>query len=813
MNNISGIPVILPEICAPQNEFLHKFSQASEKQFVWLQAPAGCGKTVAVLRWLQKTDCKAAWRCFDMYDDTPALFYMVFCLSLLSVMPKDKNLSKIASSPAFRNSPVEFTIEILTKADFGKERLILVIDDFHTIINDEILTSLPYVLKRLPPNVSVFFLSRVAIPAQFIFLQNSNKISELYADSLTLTKNEITEYLSLRGFPAGSIEAELIRAQSGGWIMLLNALISDNKSSPAFFTSNIWNNLSSEMQLFLMKTAVPEAFTPELGNALAEIDDCEDYINKLIRLGANITFTDREYRYHPLFREFLLERSEEFSLSRSELNKKAALYYLSRKDNLTARKYAVMSGNFDIYAETVKEMFINRNFPLDEYYDFMKTFSEGQLPEAIYERFPFLYISMVLFYSLGGDAARFEYYIEKLKGSLDFLSQNFPQITESAEICLSLDYKENPGGFRESALITPSYHLPFLHRGAREVLEFTEADLSALLSDEGFKRPRNNNYNCCRMGVGGGLLIEKNMIAKASEVFFNARGILSDEVDAEIVFALFIGQAETALLSGKRDLYDFHLSEARKFMAEKNAGFLENNLSAYETRLALQNGDLKAAVKWLSNSFANKRGFGILYKIYQSLTTARALIIKGSLEEAHAALIETEKTARVFNRLLDTAEASVLISIIEWASGSRKTASERLLRELTLLQPHGFIRVVANEGRAVLPILSAILRRLGGEKEQALSSFVKKVFYAAGEQAKRFRGITGGLKPEAVSLSKQQTLILGFLSDGCRNTEIAEKTGISINTVRYHTKILYRKLEVNSAPDAVTRAKEMGILK
>ncbi|HHV12415.1 MAG TPA: response regulator transcription factor [Clostridiales bacterium] len=67
-----------------------------------------------------------------------------------------------------------------------------------------------------------------------------------------------------------------------------------------------------------------------------------------------------------------------------------------------------------------------------------------------------------------------------------------------------------------------------------------------------------------------------------------------------------------------------------------------------------------------------------------------------------------------------------------------------------------------------------------------------------------------GQKP--VKLSKQQKSVLELLAKGYKNAKIVDMTGLSINTIRYHTKIVYRKLDVSNAMDAVLRARELGLI-
>lgn len=54
-------------------------------------------------------------------------------------------------------------------------------------------------------------------------------------------------------------------------------------------------------------------------------------------------------------------------------------------------------------------------------------------------------------------------------------------------------------------------------------------------------------------------------------------------------------------------------------------------------------------------------------------------------------------------------------------------------------------------------------------------------------------------------LSKRNLLVLHLISEGWTYKLIAEKLGITIDGVRAHIKIIYKKLNVNSAPHAVRK--------
>jgi DNA-binding CsgD family transcriptional regulator len=61
-------------------------------------------------------------------------------------------------------------------------------------------------------------------------------------------------------------------------------------------------------------------------------------------------------------------------------------------------------------------------------------------------------------------------------------------------------------------------------------------------------------------------------------------------------------------------------------------------------------------------------------------------------------------------------------------------------------------------------------------------------------------------------LSQRELEVLGLITDGLSNQDIADKLVISVGTVRTHLSRIYSKLEVRSRTQAIARARELGLL-
>jgi LuxR family maltose regulon positive regulatory protein len=61
-------------------------------------------------------------------------------------------------------------------------------------------------------------------------------------------------------------------------------------------------------------------------------------------------------------------------------------------------------------------------------------------------------------------------------------------------------------------------------------------------------------------------------------------------------------------------------------------------------------------------------------------------------------------------------------------------------------------------------------------------------------------------------LSGRELEVLGLIAGGLSNREIAERLFLALSTVKVHTRNIYGKLNVHNRTQAVTRARELGLL-
>lgn len=184
----------------------------------------------------------------------------------------------------------------------------------------------------------------------------------------------------------------------------------------------------------------------------------------------------------------------------------------------------------------------------------------------------------------------------------------------------------------------------------------------------------------------------------------------------------------------------------------------------------------------------------------------------------------TEEALREISRQLVIAQRSgrirrqIKLRVLEAVAYARKDsdpAARRYLRQaLQLAQPGGYVRTILDEGPEVTRLLRAENESpIGGhdsETDGAIAAFVAALLaIAGGEQRKA--SVSDRFEP-LEPLTRREIDILVFLANGASNKEIARRTQVSENTVKFHLKNIYAKLAVTSRLQAINAARKMGLL-
>jgi len=313
-----------------------------------LSAPAGYGKTTLLT---SLTDIPLAWVSIDEEDNDPARFF----ITLLNVLQKlDSNfgegIQSLLSSlenPASESHRIisAFINEVLEKLP----ETLLVFDDLHFISEPVIYLALDYLLEHLPPQMHMIISTRQDPPLSLARLRARGQLAEFRAPDLRFTTDEASLFLNEKQHLGLSFD-DLTKLQSRaeGWAVGLRLLAGslDNITSASdrtafiqdlalsdryvfdFLTDEVLKRQEPEVRAFLLETSILAEITPSLCAAVTGRSDAQSVLEELYRRNLFLIQaggTERAYRYHSLFAEFLREQlGREMPERNAELHRCAA---------------------------------------------------------------------------------------------------------------------------------------------------------------------------------------------------------------------------------------------------------------------------------------------------------------------------------------------------------------------------------------------------------------------------------------------------------------------------------------------------------
>lgn len=841
--NEKFIPEALPDICVPRAALLHTFHQYAGKRAILVSAPAGFGKTVSTLLWLETSARKSIWIGLDEYDNSPAVFYKLLCTGILSAFPDNSTMAELIRNPSFAALPVENTINFLSCLEFDSESYALVLDGIHLIPNEEIRKSLPFVLKRLPMSFITLLLTREEHTGYLEPYISAGKAARITSGELLFSKSEIQRYFKTCGHFITPEEALAVKAVTGGWPIGVYVVAKSGQMEPGekvdealerYIRRQIWEPCDQDLQQFMLKTCTVDEMTAELANRLTGREDSEALLDRLCIQGFFVSRTDEHhYRYYHVFLDFLRGMLEEdANFDKEELYKSTAAYYRERGEYYSSIRFAVKAKDFEALTADLLEMYEYStssgaaSAPIS-----MQDLSHlgESIPESLASQKPYLLISQSWYYYLLGDAQRFCVCLDKLYAKLPEIMEQYKSFIQYGLFMAAIDFRRPIFGV--SQLLTPELiedatksgakatslmkALPFIHRSHRDYSDFipdieenarkAKPVLAALLGTDDIRMS---------LLLRAMLYYERNMLPEAKDCCEQALAILPQQSIPELCFSVQMTRIAILSALGHSDEVKAELARNETIITEQGFLFLLPNFKAYETKLRLSNGEKAAASEWFEQYFVTPPKALELYKISQHFTTVRAYMVLGKVEDAMRYLAGLRKLGEDFHRPLDIAETGVLQAILEWAMGRRREAQSTLELALTAAQEYGYVRIFAEEGAAVLPILRKTLLKVEreGYTGELSSKYIHEVTFATYEQSKRKQGLSVPLNPKSVRLSKQQKHILGLLAAGYKYKEIMEQTGLTIHTVKSHATAAYGKLDVNNSMDAVLKARELGVI-
>ena len=227
-------------------------------------------------------------------------------------------------------------------------------------------------------------------------------------------------------------------------------------------------------------------------------------------------------------------------------------------------------------------------------------------------------------------------------------------------------------------------------------------------------------------------------------------------------------------------------------------------MAAWQARIWLRQGRVQAAAMWAQQAeLADRLALAPLQDVDYGVYV-RLLLAVGDLGPAAELLVRLLEAAELGGRQAKQIELQLLQALVWQAGGAHEQAQAALAAALAAGEADGYVRLFADEGEAIVPLLRGALAR------GIAPDYVRQLLAACGSPIAAPGPIDQAELIEP--LSERELEVLGEIAAGFSNREIAERLYLSTHTVKVHTRNIYGKLDVHNRTQAVARSQELGLL-
>lgn len=660
--------------------------------------------------------------------------------------------------------------------------------------------------------------------------------------------------ISMQGLPDA---ASFIRSFTGSHRYVLDYLMEE-----------VLGRQPENIQAFLVRTSILDRMCGPLCDAVLEVTSGsgQKTLEYLERANLFIVPLDQErhwYRYHPLFGDLLRQRlGHPRELAQYHL--RASAWYEANDDLPEAFRHAVAAEDFEQAAYLAEAAWqrMERNFQTPTWLGWVK-----HLPDSVICSRLSLCVQIGSAYSDVGALERSEIYLQyaeraladvddskvlkQISGHIALIRAgnaqiegNLPETVRYAELAIQL-IPEDALLLRSQAAIT----LGFTHWAVGNV----EASLQAMHTwVEEMQNLGNPMYAIAsafavadmqvalgHLGAAEGTL--RQAIQQAAALSEQAEALtthhhlglamLAHERGEEAARAEYLqrvaelAQRTTlidwpyrwALAQARLKESDTKWDEALRLLDEARQSYVKHPVpilqpvEARKARIYLKQGRLGKAQAW-----ARERGLSVTdeasyLKEYELLTLARIRLVECTFENVSELLEQLLALAEAQSRTGSVIEILLIQALFYKAQGDLPRAFAALERTLNLAQPQGYLRIFVDEGEAMRSMISEF--RSARSDDHPLLGYADTILaiFPQSTETRRRSKATNQEAELVEPLSEREMKVLRLLHSDLSGPEIAQQLIVSLNTLRTHTKSIYKKLGVNNRRSAVRRAEELDL--
>jgi LuxR family maltose regulon positive regulatory protein len=377
-----------------RNELIKRLSNVRDRQVTLVQAPAGYGKSTVLVEWARADPVRRfGWVTLEKTENDPVLLWQYMVYALRAIVP---GFADGAWRLLHRPQPdLEAAITHVLNGLFDVPgRLVLILDDYQVITNQQCHDSMQYFINHLPTSMHVALGTRTRPPLSLSKLEASGTLLVVDSTALRFTLEETKSALDIAGRRLNSEEIARVHERTEGWPagVYLSAIANDPPSAEGdvtggtravhkYLREQMLDRISDEKRTILAKWSILQGFNGSLCDRVADRNDSATHLEQLSETNMLLIPLDADgdwYRFHDLLNDVLRREFARLPVEQQRIaHQRAMEWWLENGDAPRAIHHAIEAHNH----ERAAELFCTN------WYEYMLSGWLGTLREWI-DRFP-----------------------------------------------------------------------------------------------------------------------------------------------------------------------------------------------------------------------------------------------------------------------------------------------------------------------------------------------------------------------------------------------------------------------------------------
>ncbi len=349
-----------------------------------ISGPAGAGKTCLLSDWAASPEAgPAGWLTLDSSDNDPPQFWTGVLGALASVCGPEFTVETSRLVGLIRSDQRRFLSALGDALEQIPDRVSLVLDDLHEIVNDEIYDGLSLVAEHLHPHLRLIVSTRTAPPLGLARLRARGQLCEIRFEDLRFNTEESRRLLE-QMFDSSVAErtAASVQRHTDGWaaalyVAAIGIEASDASQDPEryldsvgqdrhlsdYLVEEVLSREPPEHRKFMLETSILDRLDTDRCNGLTGRSDAAQMLS-LLEASSQFVYRvggeGRWFAYHDLLRQLLRDQLRLEGVERwQELHRRAAAVARSAGDWADAVHHHLEAGDLDEAAIAIGEAWID----------------------------------------------------------------------------------------------------------------------------------------------------------------------------------------------------------------------------------------------------------------------------------------------------------------------------------------------------------------------------------------------------------------------------------------------------------------------